>query len=70
MSILRGAGKAWWRYVSEVKRATSAQGFDYREQQMLWDFAEEGTLEQWDCISDDDVHGHSMAKLEPNSKGD
>ena len=69
MSILRGASKAWWRYVAEVKRATSLKGFDYREEKMLWDFAEEGTIEQWDCISDEDLHGHSIAKFEPNGKG-
>ena len=55
--------------MSEVKRATTPDAFDFRREQMLWDFAEEDTLEHWDCISDHDMHGHSLAKLEPNGKG-
>lgn len=70
MSFLRSAGKALGKYVADVKKATTPAAFDYREQQMLWDFAEEDTLEQWECISDKDMHGLSMARLEHNGKGD
>ena len=69
MSFLRAARRVVGKYVSEVKRATTPGAFDYREEQMLWDFAEEETLQRWDCISDHDMHGHSVAKFEPNGKG-
>lgn len=70
MSFLRSASKAIGKYVAEVKKATTPAAFDYREQKVLWDFAEEDTLEQWECISDRDMHGHSMARLQHNGKGD
>ena len=70
MSIIRAAGRAWRKYLADVKKATTPSEFDYREQLVLWDFAEEDTLDQWECISDQDLHGHSMARLEPNGKGD
>lgn len=69
MSFLRALRTAFGKYVSEVKSATTPEAFDFRREQMLWDFAEEDSLEHWDCISDHDMHGLSLAKLEPNGKG-
>lgn len=68
-SIVRAAKKAWGKYVADVKRATTPRAFDYREELMLWDFTEEGTLDRWDCISDKDIGGHSLAQFQPNGRG-
>lgn len=69
MSILRAAGRAWKKYVADVKKATTPRAFDYREQLMLWNFSEEDTLKKWDCISDEEMGGKSFARFEPNGKG-
>ena len=68
MSIFRAARKALGKYVSEVKRVTTPRPFDFREELMLWNFAEEDTA-KWDCISDTDITGFSSAEFQPNRKG-
>ena len=67
--MLQSARRALFRYLSEVKRATTPRPYDFRDELMLWDFTEDGALTRWDCICDVDVHGHSTAALEPNGKG-
>lgn len=56
-------------YLREVKRLTQPRSYDLAEELLLWDFRRAGTLEQWDCISDRDVKGNSIARLEYNGKG-
>ena len=67
--MLQAARQALFKYLSEVKRATTPRPYDFGEELMLWDFTKDGTLTQWDCICDEDVRGHSTAALEQNGKG-
>lgn len=67
---MRAANKAWKKYVADVKRANTLRPFDLREELMLWDFTDEATFKQWDCISDTDMQGHSFARFHPNGKGE
>ena len=70
MSFFRGASKALQRYAAEVRKASEydIQNF-FKEEVMLWDFSKPECMEQWDCICDYDIGGHSYATFEPNSKG-
>lgn len=58
-----------WRFVREVRKATSLQSYDVREEVVLWDFRRSHSLREWNCISDKDMGGYSAASLEPNGKG-
>lgn len=69
MALIRGAKKAWAKYLADVKKASQLRSFDYRESLMLWNFCEQDSLANWDCISDCDIGGYSNAHFEPNSKG-
>ena len=70
MSVfLRSAKKALEKYIADVKKATTPRGFDFRDELMLWNFTQEDTWKSWDCISDKDVKGNSIAQFEPNGKG-
>lgn len=57
------------KYVAEVKRATTPGPFDYAEQLTLWDFTKRTALQQWICVSDEEINGFSRAKFEPNGRG-
>ena len=57
------------KFLTEVRGATSNKVYDVTKEAVLWDFRKEGAAEQWDCITDKDVHGFSQASLEPNGKG-
>lgn len=57
------------KFLTEVRGATSNKVYDVTKEAVLWDFRKEGAVEQWDCITDKDVHGFSQASLEPNGKG-
>ena len=70
MSFVRAANKAWKKYVADVKSATELRPFDLKKELMLWDFKEEATFKQWDCIADSDMQGHSFARFQPNGKGE
>ena len=67
--MLQAARKALTRYLTEVKRATTPRSYDLKEEMMLWDFTKDEVLAYWDCICDEDVHGHSTAALKSNGKG-
>lgn len=67
--MLHAARKALSRYLVEVRRATTPRSYDFRDEVMLWDFTKDEVLGSWDCICDEDVHGHSMATLKSNGKG-
>lgn len=67
--MLQAARKAFSRYIAEVKRATALRHYDFRETKTLWDFTKNDVLAGWDCICDQDIHGHSTAVLETNGKG-
>ena len=49
--------------------ATKPNLVDYRRELMLFDFTNEQTVENWDCLSDTDVEGLSTATFKPNGKG-
>ena len=57
------------RFITEAKRASTPRKYDYREELVLWDFRREGVLQEWSCLCDSDIKGHSRAVLEPNGKG-
>lgn len=61
--------RAVWRYLREVKDATTPRAADFKEHKLLWDFRDEEILRKWSCISDEDVGGLSKAKFKPNGKG-
>ena len=67
--MLQAARRAISRYLSEVKRATTPRPDYLKEELVLWDFTEEDILSRWDCICDEDIHGHSTAALQFNGKG-
>ena len=69
MSIIRAAKKAFEKYVADVKKATTPRAYNFKEDMMLWNFTQENTLREWECISDKDIHGHSVAQFEPNGEG-
>ena len=57
------------RFAREVRKATSLQSYDVREELVLWDFRRPDSLREWSCISDRDMGGYSTASLDPNGKG-
>ncbi len=66
----RGARKAIERYIEGVKKATNPNTKTYyKEDLMLWDFSKPEVVENWDCICDSDIGGHSHTTFELNSKG-
>lgn len=66
--LLKGVRIVTSRYVREVKEVGEVKLGPHKEL-MLWDFTKENTLKHWDCISDADIDGHSLAVLEPNKRG-
>ena len=58
--------RKWWQFALDL---TKPNLVDYRHELMLFDFTKERTLENWDCLSDTDVDGRSIATFKPNGKG-
>ena len=52
-----------------LKRITAPPILNPTEELILWDFRKESTHREWFCVCDEDINGHSVAKLEPNGKG-
>ena len=57
------------RFLEEIRKATSLQSYDVRQELVLWDFKQLESLREWNVIRDRDVGGYSSASLEPNGKG-
>ena len=57
------------KFLRDVRKATSLQSYDVREELVLWDFRQADSLREWSSISDKDLGGYSAAFMEPNGKG-
>lgn len=57
------------RYVAEVQSASSLVRDPSRREMMLWDFSKPQSVSQWDCVSDEEMGGHSEASFQGTDKG-
>ena len=56
-------------YLNGVKKAMALKPIDFSEKMMLWDMKHEESVNQWECISDEEKGGHSKATFKSNKKG-
>ena len=57
------------RYIAEVQSASSLVRDPSRREVMLWDFSKPQAVSQWDCLSDEEMGGHSEASFQSTDKG-
>ena len=68
-SMLHAVRQAAKKFVSQVKHASTPRGYSFKQELILWDFTNTGTIDAWDCMSDRDIGGQSFSSLQPNGKG-
>ncbi len=61
--------RALFKYIADVKKATTPGSFKLTDDLILWDFTKIDSLKHWTCRSDEEIGGHSRGKLEPNVEG-
>lgn len=67
--MLHAVRQAAKRFASQVKLASTPRGYSFRQELLLWNFTDDTTVGNWDCICDVDIGGQSLATLCPNGIG-